>query len=429
MKKISCTAAGDAMIMRRLPGRYDGFDELSAFISQGDFRFVNLETTIHRFETYGAAVSGGSWFCSEPEVLEDIKALGFNAVSTCNNHALDYSHRGLELTLDYVNASGLKNAGVGRNLREASAPVYVDTPQGRIAYIGICSSFKEDAPAGDQSAYLPGRPGLNPLRTSSVYQLPAEELTRLAEIAEKLAINKARETSVKEGYAAPLKPGTQAFGEMIFREGEPGKVTTLNKADMERTLKGIEEARYMADYVVICIHSHQAGPAGKEVPEPFLIDFAHQVIDGGADAVIGSGPHLLRPIEIYHDRPIFYSLGDFIMQLENVQKAPADFFAKAGLPGNASLKELFEARSAGGKKGLFYDPVMFEAVVPYWETEDGRLTKLVLLPVEEHFGEGHSSAGWPSPNREKGILERLAKMSEPYGTRIEIKDGVGIVRW
>ena len=55
MAVIKFTAAGDAMVQRRIPGNYEGFEELRDFIAQGDFRFVNLETTIHNHETYGAA--------------------------------------------------------------------------------------------------------------------------------------------------------------------------------------------------------------------------------------------------------------------------------------------------------------------------------------------------------------------------------------
>ena len=117
------TAAGDAMVLRRLPGNYPGFQELQSFINQGDFRFVNMETTIHNHETYGAAESGGTWFCSPPGVLEDAKTFGFNILTTCNNHALDYGHIGLEKTLDYVEKAGFPNAGAGRTLADAAAPV------------------------------------------------------------------------------------------------------------------------------------------------------------------------------------------------------------------------------------------------------------------------------------------------------------------
>ena len=89
MGVMRLTAAGDAMVYRRLPGEYPGFSALRDFIGRGDFRFLNLETTVHRHETFGAAVSGGSWFCTSPEVLADMHAFGFNALSTANNHAMD----------------------------------------------------------------------------------------------------------------------------------------------------------------------------------------------------------------------------------------------------------------------------------------------------------------------------------------------------
>ena len=101
MSVMKCTAAGDAMIFRQLPGHYEGFEALRDFIAQGELRFLNLETTIHNFETYGAALSGGSWFCAEPRVLDGVKEFGFNMLTTANNHAMDYSHAGLLKTLEY----------------------------------------------------------------------------------------------------------------------------------------------------------------------------------------------------------------------------------------------------------------------------------------------------------------------------------------
>ena len=105
MSVMKCTAAGDAMIFRQLPGHYEGFEALRDFIAQGELRFLNLETTIHNFETYGAALSGGSWFCAEPRVLDGVKEFGFNMLTTANNHAMDYSHAGLLKTLEYLQAA------------------------------------------------------------------------------------------------------------------------------------------------------------------------------------------------------------------------------------------------------------------------------------------------------------------------------------
>lgn len=87
---------------------------------------------------------------------------------------------------------------------------------------------------------------------------------------------------------------------------------------------------------MVSVHSHQISGDSKENPSQFLKDFAHRCIDAGAHAIIGHGPHLLRPIEVYKDCPIFYSLGDFVLQLYSIELAPEDFFAKQGLTSSAT---------------------------------------------------------------------------------------------
>ena len=422
------TAAGDAMIFRRLPGEYPGFQALREYINRGDFRFVNLETTVHRFETFGAAVSGGSWFCAPPEVLEDLKQFGFNAVSTANNHAMDYSHAGLLKTLEYIRKAGFTCAGTGASLSEAAAPAYVDTPAGRFAVIGASASFHPDAMAGDPARGVPARPGLNAIRHDTVYRLPPERLELLRGIAEDIMINAADDIERAQGYEPPLEEGKLPFGTLSFERSDAAGVQTfVNEQDMRRVERSISEARFMAECVAVAMHSHDIAGRSLEEPDAYYVDFAHRCIDAGAHAVIGTGPHLLRPIEIYKNRPIFYSLGDFILQLENLRNVPADMYAKQGLTPEAGLDALFEARSDHGRRGLYYDRVMFEAVVPYFEMEDGELRRLELLPVELNFGAPRSTGGWPRPMSDGGILERLAAMCAPWGTRIAIQDGVGIV--
>jgi len=429
MSVMKCTAAGDAMVLRRLPGAYPGFEELRSFINQGDFRFFNLETTIHNHETYGGAQSGGTWFCSPPEVLEDAKEFGFNILSSANNHAMDYSHIGLEKTMDYIQKAGFPNAGVGRTLADAAAPVYFDTLAGRFALIGACSTFNPEAMAGEQTRTMIGRPGINGIRRSTVYQVSQEDLEHLKRIADSIGINGSRNIIRKEGYLPPLPDDKSEFGELLFEAADkPGKVTKVNPVDMARVEKSIKEALYFADYVIVAIHSHELKGIDKTEPDYFYEEFAHKCIDAGAHAIIGTGPHLLRPIEIYKGCPIFYSLGDFIIQLENIRKAPADMYEKQKLDGNDGMDVLFDTRNHHGTRGLCYEKVMFEAVIPYWEAENGKLTKLVLMPIELNFDQTRSMGGWPRPKYDQGILERLAKMSEPYGTKIEIENGLGIVR-
>jgi len=71
----------------------------------------------------------------------------------------------------------------------------------------------------------------------------------------------------------------------------------------------IRAASEEADYVIIYVHW---GVELNTRPENYQINMAHEYIDNGADAVIGSHPHVLQGIEFYNGKPIIYSLGNFI---------------------------------------------------------------------------------------------------------------------
>ena len=80
-----------------------------------------------------------------------------------------------------------------------------------------------------------------------------------------------------------------------------------------------------AAWVVVSLHAHEQG-ATKEAPAGFIGVFARRMIDEGADVVVGHGPHLLRGMEIYRGKPIFYSLGNFVGQNELTYKLPSDSY-------------------------------------------------------------------------------------------------------
>ena len=137
------TAVGDALMQRRMPKDYKGFQEVRDYIGRGDFRFCNLETTLNREgECYASQYSGGTWLRADPEILEDIRAYGFNVLSFNNNHTMDYGYNGLLKTLEAVRNYGFVNSGVGENLSRAAAPAYLDTPKVKVAdTVGAGDSF------------------------------------------------------------------------------------------------------------------------------------------------------------------------------------------------------------------------------------------------------------------------------------------------
>ena len=423
------TAAGDMIIQQRIFPEYKGFEELGDFIRQGDARFFNLETTLnHEGETCASQFSGGTYIRTNPEVLDDIKGYGFNMTSFNNNHVLDFSYGGLEKTLEAVNKSGLVHAGVGHNLAEASAPRYLETPNGRVALIAVNSTFDAPMMAGEQSPRVPGRPGINGLRVSSRLELPKEDLDIIKRIAKETNINASREIVRKEGYYAELADNEAEFGPLKFTEGEKARyIMEVNPADVARVDKAIYEAQLQADYIMISVHSHQLSGDAKENPSDFLQDFAHHCIDMGAHAVVGHGPHLLRPIEVYKDCPIFYSLGDFVLQLYSIELAPDDFFIKHGLTCQSTVHELLKTRSKNFTVGLMTDPKMFRSVIPYWETdENNKLTKLTLMPVEMKMDGHKSENGLPRRSYNPEIFEYIKNMSEAFGTKMEL-DADGLI--
>lgn len=94
-----------------------------------------------------------------------------------------------------------------------------------------------------------------------------------------------------------------------------------NLLDIERSAAVVDSVRRQVDVLVVTFHG--GGEGAKAVttadgpeflgsePRGDLRRWARAVIDAGADAVVGHGPHVLRGIEFYRGRPIAYSLGNF----------------------------------------------------------------------------------------------------------------------
>lgn len=428
--KTTFSVAGDMLVQRRIPMESIGFSEVSSHLRKSDVRYFNLETTLLRGEYYANQFCGGSYLRADPAVLEDAKAYGFNMLSFANNHAMDYGHNGLIATKQAVDDAGIVNAGVGANLDEAACPAYLDTPNGRVALIGVVSTMVNDAAmAGKQSRRTPGRPGVNGLRAQEYLQVTPSQMQVIQQIGRLSHINARDDIKRAEGYLPPLSEDVAILKDLRFRQGDETRyVTHPHPEDMARVEKAIYEAQMQADYILISIHSHELSGDKKENPADFIVEFAHRCIDTGAHAVIGHGPHLLRPIEIYKNRPIFYSLGDFIIHNECIPYAPEEMFADQKLNSDATMRELFYNRSAGYTRGLMRDHRMLESVIPYFEMENGELTYLELMPIELQFDQPAWRNGNPRFSNRHGIIERLAEMSARFGTKIHTNTrGYGIV--
>ncbi len=73
-------------------------------------------------------------------------------------------------------------------------------------------------------------------------------------------------------------------------------------------LKNIKNASKNCERVFVCLHW---GFEYNRLPMPYDIALAHKMIDSGAELIIGHHPHCVQPFEIYKEKPIYYSLGNF----------------------------------------------------------------------------------------------------------------------
>lgn len=103
----------------------------------------------------------------------------------------------------------------------------------------------------------------------------------------------------------------------------------------------LEEMRPKCDILIVSMHGGAEGVAAAHLPDSTevylgenrgrLREFAHFCIDHGADLIHGHGPHVPRAVELYKDRFIAYSLGNFC--------TPFGFSLK-GMCGHAPLIEV-----------------------------------------------------------------------------------------
>ncbi len=417
------------MITRTLsPKNLDS--DLINILARAEVCITNLEAVIPENRGYPAAASGGTWVNAEPEVLETLKNYGFNLIGWANNHTLDFLQGGLLATKTNLKKYNFRETGAGKNLAEAASPAYLESEKGRTALIAVTTGdlANNNDIAGEQRHDFKGRPGVNLLRYHTIYHLPEAKLKLLKEIAEKLQINAAREMNIAEGFELPPPEDIFQLGEFWFKKGTSEQVETLPyQKDMSRIEKSIKTAQQQADYIIISVHCHEMKGKEKDKPPEFLELFARRCIEQGASAIVGHGPHILRGLEIYQGKPIFYSLGNFIYQSDTVKRQPADAYEKYGLGREDEVDDLLLKISNDYQKGHYTDKKMFESIVPCWTMENDKLIDLIIYPIELGFELPVSRKGWPKITDNTSSLERLKELSRPYGTEIKIAAGRGVI--
>ncbi|RWQ46230.1 CapA family protein [Mesorhizobium sp.] len=427
---FTMVAVGDLIVSRPLTkGHHPGFGDVVKILRDADVTFGNMESLIfdiRSFQGSPQAEYGGCYHVSLPELGPDLKAMGFNLMSRANNHTLDWGVEGMRETSRVLDESGIVHAGAGDSLAEAGAARFLETARGRAALVSFAATFERSARACDPAGEAAGRPGLNALRL-------AQRIVVLPEMLESLR----RIRNALPGF----KPDREAanlvmLGGVTYKTGDKaGYSYEPNARDVADILRNVRRGKQFSDFCIATNHTHE--PDWSQEPADYEQSFARRLIDAGADAYIGHGPHLLRGLEIYRGRPIFYSLGNFFFDALRTPVG-ADMFEtydkdpRVDTDAEVTVDE--EAKGYPTPEGFsnsLSSPIYYESVIALSRFEQNQLAELRLYPIELGNSKRFANRGIPrllTGPQAKAILERLQKLSEPFGTQIGIENDTGIVR-
>lgn len=107
-----------------------------------------------------------------------------------------------------------------------------------------------------------------------------------------------------------LRIALLAYNEMFPRQFEAGEQRPgVAWAEEERMVAGVRAARQMADVVIPYLHWGQEDSPSAHARQRAL---ARLLIQAGADAVVGTHPHVRQDTELIDGKPVIYSLGNFV---------------------------------------------------------------------------------------------------------------------
>ncbi len=441
----------------------DGFLKLVELLRNADLSFTNMECGIQDGEDYPAFGAGmgwaGTYMGAPPKMVEELKFMGIDAVYAANNHSADFAEPGILTTIKYLKRGGMDYAGIGASLTEASMPTYLETENARVALIAAADwgprqqmELSFPWPAGympsDELPPYKSRPGVNLLRYDAAIHVDRQAFDEIRRVSRELQWEKGKKVRFQGASRTEPLIGSTLRGwekdtdtEFFFMGrkfvlGDKFRMSTFPfQEDLERIYKHVREARRHADIVVVALHDQAHGTGIHD----YIDTFAHGAIDAGADVYINHGG-LQRGIEIYKGKAILYGQPPLYLQNNEVTQLPTSMKLRMGLAMDSTAGELLEEReknkaratSAGIQLNAFSG--IGSAVHTAVFGEKAELKEVRIHPTEEYVIDGRrprlsvprlAAAGSDKFNQ---VIERARERSKQFGTVIEIRDGMGVVR-
>lgn len=351
---------------------YHYFKNVRDTFRAGDLVFGQLESVLSdRLELSSCTRMGCS---SRPECLAAIKDAGFDVLSFASNHALDYGRTAFEDTLKNIRDAGFYLTGAGENEEIARQYPVIDVKGTKIAVLAYGSILPQGFWAEE------ARPGVNPARGITAY-VPVEH----------------------------DQPGT------------PCRIYTFpHPDDLKHMQASVREAKSKADLVFCSFHW------GIHFKEAVIADYeryyAHFAIDAGADLVIGHHQHILKPVEVYKGKAIFYGLGNFCM--EEVMNFRRDQEMKRQDMKTSKSHREMTAISEGFKTTTRSFPMdSYLTMVCKAVIRDKKIAKVSYLPA--YLPEGCETYICPPDDpRYKEVIDYEKKITEAMGLDPRVHDRI-----
>lgn len=257
---ITLVGVGDVIIDREKPETI--FQNVAGVLRSADIAYANCEQLLSDKGTPNRKQAVYSSFKN----LKGFLDAGFDVVSLANNHSMDWGEEALLDTMANLKKAGLPYIGAGINLAEAQQSVILERKGTKVGFLAYSCVHMDGYEATED------KPGISPIRVWTIYD--------------------------KVDYQPATPPRIVSFP---------------YKEDMEALAANIKKLKAQADVVVLCMHWGQhLVPA---VIPMYCFEIGHAAIDAGVDIILGTHTHILKGVEIYKGKPIFYSEGNFALEL------------------------------------------------------------------------------------------------------------------
>jgi poly-gamma-glutamate capsule biosynthesis protein CapA/YwtB (metallophosphatase superfamily) len=305
---VTLLGLGDIIIDREKPETI--FQYVADTLRSADITAANCDQT---YSDKGSLIHGHGTN-SEPRNIAALQYAGFDVVSLANNHVLDRGSEALLDTIVRLKASGIPCLGAGKNLAEARQPIVLERKGTRVGFLAYSSVHPKGSEAEEN------KPGIAPVRVWTIYE------------------------------QVDYQPGTS-----------PRIVTVPYPEDMAAMVQDIRQLKAQVDVLVIYFHwgLHNVP---RVIPQ-YCYNVGHAAIDAGADLILGTHTHILKGIEVYQGKVIFYSISNFAAEI-----GPAILSGSAEPAIPRLVLERFKSHEAR-------QTVIAKAII-----EDGQIKRVSYLP-------------------------------------------------